>query len=86
MRLLLTYLTTHAALAAERDLRAAGVTVDLIPVPPSVRHHCGVGLVLDAEEPLPAAVAATTPEGLWRVLDPLPGTRRRRYEPYHAQH
>lgn len=83
MRLLLTYPTTHAALTAERDLKAAGLTVDLTPVPPAVRHDCGLGLSLEAAEPLPAALLASAPTGLWRVLDPLPGERRRRHEPYH---
>jgi hypothetical protein len=79
--ILATYPSSHAALGAERSLKAAGFRVELIPVPRQIHSHCGFCLLLEMggnEE----ALGATAPEHLWRALDPAPGTHRRRYEPY----
>lgn len=81
MLLLATYPSSNSALRAENRLKAAGLAVDLIPVPRQIRSSCGFCLLVDPagnEEPL----RASGPEGLWRVLDPEPGSPRRRYEPY----
>ena len=80
MLVLATYPSSHAVLRAEKTLKAAGLQVDLIPVPRQIRSNCGFCVLLElegAETPL----RATGPEGLWRALDPEPGTLRRRYEP-----
>jgi hypothetical protein len=79
--ILATYPSSHAALDAERSLKAAGFSVDLIPVPRQVHSRCGFCLLLDmaGDE---AALGTTGPDQVWRALDPAPGTHRRRYEPY----
>ncbi len=81
MRLLATYPSTSAALRAEHRLKASGLAVELIPVPRQVRSNCGFCLLVDAPE-CDESLRASGPDGLWRVLDPEPGTPRRRYEPY----
>ncbi len=81
MRLLATYPSSSSALRAEHRLKASGLAVELIPVPRQVRSNCGFCLLVDAGGSL-ESLRATGPDGLWRVLDPEPGTRRRRYEPY----
>ena len=43
MEYLVTFSSTHAALAAEAACGGAGA---LVPVPPSVRAGCGMGLLL----------------------------------------
>jgi len=81
MQVLATYPSSHAALRAEAQLQAAGAGVELIPVPRQVRSSCGFGLLLELEGN-EEHLLRSAPEGLWRVLPPLPGTYRRRYEPY----
>ena len=80
MRLLATYPSSHAALRAERELKSAGRDPELIPVPRQIRSTCGFCLLLAGPEAGPA-LRATTPEALWRILEPDPEHPRRRYEP-----
>jgi len=79
MRLLATYLSSHAVLRAERELKAAGHAPELIPVPRQIRSSCGFCLLLEGPEG-EAALRATAPEALWRVMEPSPGHPRRRYD------
>ncbi|BDU78768.1 DUF3343 domain-containing protein [Mesoterricola sediminis] len=79
MDLLATFPSTHAVLAAEARLRAAGLEVELIPVPRQIRSSCGFCLLAQASAEAP--LLAQGPERLWRVLEPGPGHPRRRYEP-----
>jgi hypothetical protein len=51
MRLIVTFPSSHAALAAERALLGAGLPVELIPVPRQIRSDCGFCLLADAGEP-----------------------------------
>jgi hypothetical protein len=82
MAILATYLSSHAALRAERRLKDAGLAVDLIPVPRQIRSNCGFCLLVDLPEP-DERILASAPESLWRALDPRPGSLRRTYEPCH---
>lgn len=65
--------TTSAALAAERALLDAGVTVTLIPTPRQLSSDCGVAVRFDWER------AGTVREIIQRVplavaaISPLPG-------------
>ena len=81
MLVLATYPSSQAALRAEARFKAAALDLELIPVPRQIRSTCGFCLLVNLEghEEL---VQASAPDGLWRVLDPAPGTHRRRYEPY----
>ena len=79
--ILATYPSSHAALQAERALRGEGFQVELIPVPRQIHSRCGFCLLLNLEGG-EAPLADTAPDALWRALDPLPGTFRRRYEPF----
>lgn len=79
--LLATYPSSHAALRAEKLLKARGLEVELIPVPRQVRSSCGFCLLVHVEGDDPG-LAASAPESLWRALEPEPGSPRRRYEPY----
>lgn len=81
MTILATYPSSHAALRAEKRLKAGGLAVELIPVPRQIRSSCGFCLLVDLAEP-DERVMDSGPESLWRALDPEPGTPRRRYEPY----
>ena len=79
MLLLATYPSSHAALAAEKLCKGAGLQVELIPVPRQIHSACGFCLLVEVQAgtELPGA-----PESLWRVLEPAPGTVRKRYEPW----
>jgi hypothetical protein len=81
MLVLATYPTSHAALKAEKVLKGAGFTVELIPVPRQIRSSCGFCLLVDLPGP-PGALLDTGAEALWRALEPPPGSLRRTYEPY----
>jgi hypothetical protein len=81
MLLLATYASSHGALRAEQNLLAAGVAVELIPVPRQVRSNCGFCLLADVADQ-GEGLRATGAEGLWLALEPEPGQVRRRYEPY----
>jgi hypothetical protein len=81
MLLLATYASSQAALTAEQSLRAAGLPVELIPVPRQVRSSCGFGLLVDAQDQ-GRLLRESGAEGLWSVLEPTPGQHRRHYEPY----
>jgi hypothetical protein len=74
MRLLATFPSSHAALAAERRLLDAGRAVELIPVPRQVHSDCGFCLLGAEHEPGGAdtrewldALRACGARGLWRV-------------------
>ena len=79
--LLATYPSSHAALKAEKRLKAEGLAVELIPTPRQIRSSCGFCLLVDLDLP-GDAILDSSPESLWRALDPEPGTYRRHYEPY----
>jgi len=81
MLILATYRSSQAALRAEQRFKAAGVAVELIPVPRQIKSTCGFCLLVE-EEGHEDLVQTGVPEGLWRVLEPLPGSLRRRYEPF----
>ena len=72
--LLVTFGTSHAALAAEQALRDQGLPVELIPVPRQLRSDCGFCLLAEAGPAGPEAESrlrafrACAPQGLWRVL------------------
>ncbi len=79
--LLATYPSSHAALKAEKQLNAAGLQVELIPVPRQVHSSCGFGLLCDIGDHL-ELLKESGAEGLWKVLGAEQGHSRRRYEPY----
>jgi hypothetical protein len=81
MLLLATYATSHGALLAEKRLKAAGLQVELIPVPRQVRSSCGFGLLAEVEDD-GGLLRESGAEGLWRAHEPEPGQHRRTYEPY----
>lgn len=81
MLLLATYASSHRALRAESALRAAGLAVELIPVPRQVRSTCGFCLLAEVEDQ-GALLRESGAEGLWRALERTPGQFRRNYEPY----
>jgi hypothetical protein len=80
MLLLATYVSSHAALRAEKALKVAGISVELIPVPRQVQSLCGFGLL--AEVPDGALLQESGAENLWQVREPEAGRWRRTYEPY----
>jgi hypothetical protein len=45
---IVTFLSVHAALAAERDLKGRGIQPELIPVPREISSACGFCLFLRA--------------------------------------
>ncbi|HIS41111.1 MAG TPA: DUF3343 domain-containing protein [Candidatus Aphodovivens avistercoris] len=59
---LVAFESTHAALAADKALSAAGVAHLTIPVPAAVRAGCGIALKFEAESP-DAALAALAAAG-----------------------
>ena len=81
MLLLATYPSSHAALKAEQQLRATGLSVELIPLPRTVRSSCGFGLLVEVQDE-GVSLRKSGAEGLWRVQEPLPGQHRRSYEPH----
>ena len=81
MLLLATYASSHGALQAERLLKAAGLQVELIPVPRQVRSSCGFGLLAEVQDE-GSLLRESGAEGLWRAREPEPGQHRRNYEPY----
>ena len=80
MLLLATYASSHAALRAERALKAAGVAVELIPVPRQVQSLCGFGLLAEVSDG--AVFQKSGAENLWQVREPEAGHWRRTYELY----
>ena len=63
---ILTFHSVHAAIRAERTLKARGVSTDLIPVPREIASDCGFCLLL--EEGAGAAMeAALECEAIWKV-------------------
>lgn len=81
MLLLATYASSHGALLAEKTLKAAGLQVELIPVPRQVRSSCGFGLLVEVHDG-GGLLRASGAEGLWWAKEPEPGQYRRNYEPY----
>lgn len=81
MLLLATYASSQGALQAERMLKAAGLQVELIPVPRQVRSSCGFGLLAEVQGD-GDLLRESGAEGLWRAHEPEPGQHRRTYEPY----
>ena len=81
MLLLATYATSQGALQAERMLKAAGLQVELIPIPRKVRSSCGFGLLAEVQDD-GSLLRASGAEGLWRAHEPELGQHRRTYEPY----
>ena len=77
---LATYASSHAALRAEKALKPAGISVELIPVPRQVLSLCGFGLL--AEVPDGVLLEESGAENLWQVREPQAGQWRRTYEPY----
>ena len=80
MLLLATYASSHAALRAEKTLKAEGVVVELIPVPRQVQSLCGFGLLAEVSDG--AVFQKSGAENLWQVREPEAGHWRRTYEPY----
>lgn len=81
MLLLATYASSQEALQAERMLKAAGLQLELIPVPRQVKSSCGFGLLAEVQDG-GGLLRASGAEGLWRAHEPAPGQHRRTYEPY----
>ncbi len=81
MLLLATYASSHGALRAEQQLKAAGLEVELIPAPRQVRSSCGFCLLAEVQDE-GSLLRASGAEGLWRTWEPAPGQYRRTYEPY----
>jgi len=50
MRLLLTFLSAHHALAAESVLRQRQVRYELLPTPRAITSHCGLSLRLETRD------------------------------------
>jgi len=81
MLLLATYTSSHGALRAEKQLIAAGLQVELVPVPRQVQSNCGFGLLVDGQDQADL-LRASGAVRLWRAVEPEPGGHRRIYEPY----
>ena len=81
MLLLATYASSHEALKAEQNLKAAGLQVELIPVPRQVRSSCGFCLLVDVQDH-GHILQESGAKGLWRVKEPEPGHDWRNYEPH----
>ena len=81
MLLLATYPSSHAALKAEQQLKATGLSVELIPVPRAVRSTCGFCLLVEVQDE-GISLRKSGAEALWRVSEPPPGQHRRSYEPH----
>jgi hypothetical protein len=79
MTILLTFATSHAALAAERDLLEAGLAVELIPVPRQIHSDCGFALL--AEAPL-ERLRACAAQNLWRVAESQASPTSRKVKTY----
>lgn len=80
--LIVTFFTSHAAIRAERDLKALGLKVELIPVPREISSACGFCLLVPAsytglneaagaQAPQEAVRSATeaSREGLWLATE-----------------
>lgn len=65
MGILLTFFTTHDAIAAEQALLAKGIPVRVMPVPGQVRAGCGIGLRIDDLEVLKQI--ELQPEGVYFI-------------------
>jgi hypothetical protein len=81
MLLLATYASSHGALRAEQELKAAGLEVELIPAPRQVRSSCGFCLLADVQDE-GGLLWASGAEGLWKAMEPEQGQHRRTYEPH----
>ena len=81
MLLLATYASSHEALRAEQILKAAGLQVELIPVPRQVKSSCGFCLLADVQDH-GHLLRESGGKELWRVKEPEPGQYRRNYEPH----
>jgi len=86
---LVTFGTSHAALAAEQALRGQDLPVELIPVPRQLRSDCGFCLLAEAGEPgSPEAESrlrafrTCNPQALWRVLVTPAGASTRKVKTY----
>ena len=78
--IILTFHSVHAAIRAERMLKARGASPNLIPVPREIASDCGFCLLL--EEGADAAMdEALECEALWKVsIDNDTKGRRKSYE------
>ena len=62
--------SSHAALAAERQLLDQGLPVELVPVPRQIHSDCGFCLLLETPAPAPPGeLGACGAESLWRVTE-----------------
>lgn len=88
LSLIATFATSHGALRAEREIKALGIAVELIPVPREIASDCGFCLLFpgigDRLEGAAMEVArGLGKEGLWSVSETRTaesGKKERRYE------
>ena len=78
--IILTFHSVHAAIRAERMLKARGLSPGLIPVPREIASDCGFCLLLGAE--MDDFVDPTLEyEAVWKMrIDPDGEGRRKVYE------
>lgn len=78
--IILTFHSVHAAIRAERMLKARGLSPDLIPLPREIASDCGFCLLLEAGREV-ATDAALECEAIWkRRSDDGTEGRRKVYE------
>lgn len=79
--LLLTFPSVHAALATEERLKAAGLALEMIPLPREISSACGYGILLGPGAGAEAWIKSVDLEASYKVYETEPedGSRRRRY-------
>ncbi len=79
--LLLTFPSVHAALTTEGRLKAAGLALEMIPLPRDISSACGYGILLGPGAGDRAWISDVDLEASYRVYEtePKDGSRRKRY-------
>ena len=65
---LLVFRSIHHVLAAESALKAAGLAIDLIPVPKEINPNCGMAITIDPADRA-RAMGVVREEGLVEVIE-----------------
>ena len=82
MQFIVTFASSHQALAAERQFLGAGLPVELIPVPRQIRSDCGFCLLVQGAEGACERLRACGAQELWRVTATQAGPSSRKVYSY----